>query len=234
VTPASASLVSLNVGLPAPLAYRDKHVQSGFRKSPVGGALWLANTGLAGDGQADLKNHGGPEKAVCVYPLEHHPYWEERLDRRLGSAAFGENFSTEGFTESVVCIGDVYGVGTAVVQVSQPRQPCFKLAARHGVKELALWVQETGLTGFYFRVLEEGEVAAGDEIALLERTASEASVAEANRVMHLDKHDVAGIERLLAVPELSANWRRTFEKRLSGRTEDIAPRLEGPAAKRAG
>lgn len=234
MTPANASLVSLNVGLPAPLAYRRKHVQSGFRKSPIGGALWLSNTGLAGDGQADLKNHGGPEKAVCVYPLEHHPYWEERLDRRLGPAAFGENFSTDGFTESVVCVGDVYGVGTAVVQVSQPRQPCFKLAARHGVKELALWVQATGLTGFYFRVLEEGEVTAGDEIALLERPAPEASVAEANRVMHLDKHDVAGIERLLAVAELSASWRRTFEKRLSGRTEDTAPRLEGPAAKRAG
>jgi MOSC domain-containing protein YiiM len=156
------------------------------------------------------------------------------LDRRLGPAAFGENFSTQGFTESAVCVGDVYGVGTAVVQVSQPRQPCFKLAARHGVKELALWVQETGLTGFYFRVLEEGEVAAGDEIALLERPAPEVSVAEANRVMHLDKQDVAGIERLLAVAELSANWRRTFEKRLSGRAEDAAPRLEGPAAKRAG
>jgi MOSC domain-containing protein YiiM len=226
--------VSLNVGLPAPLAYRGKHVQSGFRKSPVRGSLWLSNTGLAGDGQADLKNHGGPEKAVCVYPLEHHPYWEERLDRRLGPAAFGENFSTEGLTESGVCVGDVYRVGTAVVQVSQPRQPCFKLAARHGVKELALWVQETGLTGFYFRVLEEGEVAAGDEIILLERPAPEVSLAEANRVMHLDKRDVVGIERLLGVTELSANWRRTFEKRLFGRTEDAAPRLEGPDAKRAG
>ena len=234
MTPVAASLVSLNVGLPAPLAYRGKHVQSGFRKSPVGGSLWLSKTGLAGDGQADLKNHGGPEKAVCVYPLEHHPYWEERLDRRLGPAAFGENFSTEGFTESVVCVGGLYGVGTAVVQVSQPRQPCFKLAARHGVKELALWVQETGLTGFYFRVLEKGEVAAGDEIALLQRPAPEVSIAEANRVMHLDKHDVAGIERMLGGKELSANWRRTFEKRFFGRPEDTAPRLEGPDAKGAG
>lgn len=229
---AKGRLVSLNVGTPRPLRYRGKHVPSGFRKSPVSGTLRLGKTNLEGDGQADLENHGGPEKAVCVYPLEHYPYWEGRLGRELRPAAFGENVSAEGLLEPGVCVGDVYRVGEpgrgALVQVSQPRRPCFKLAVRYGVKELALWTQETGLTGFYFRVLEEGEVRADDEISLLERTAPEASVAEANRVMHLDKHDVAGIERLLAVPELSANWRRTFEKRLSGHTEATAPRLEGP------
>ena len=120
------------------------------------------------------------------------------------------------------------------MQVSQPRQPCFKLAARHGVKELALWVQETGKTGFYFRVLEEGEVGVGDGIALVERPRPEATLVKANRVMHRDKNDRAAMERLLAAPELSANWRRTFEKRLSGRVEDAAPRLEGLAAKRIG
>jgi MOSC domain-containing protein YiiM len=220
-------LVSLNVGLPKPLAYRGKHVPSGFRKSPVSGSVWLDKTNLQGDAQADLKNHGGPEKAVCVYPLEYYPYWEGRLGRTLGAAAFGENFSAEGLLEPGVCIGDVYRVGEpgrgALVQVSQS---CFKQAARYRVKELALWTQETG---FYFRVLEEGKVRADDEISLLERTAPEASVAEGNRVMHLDKHDVAGIERLLAVSELSANWRRAFEKRLSGHTEDTAPWLKGLA-----
>lgn len=237
-TPPSARLVSLNVGTPAPLAYRGKHVPSGFRKSPTSGPLRLGKTNLDGDGQADLKNHGGPEKAVCVYPLEHYPYWEGRLGRRLGAGAFGENFSAEGLLEPGVCVGDVYRVGEAgrgaLVQVSQPRQPCFKLAARHRVKELALWVQQTGFTGFYFRVLEEGEVAAGDGIVLVDRPAPAATLAEANRVMHRDKDDLAAVRRLLAVPELSANWRRNFEKRLSGEEADAAPRLEGPAARKAG
>lgn len=215
----SARLVSLNVGLPAPLAYRGKHVQSGFRKSPVSETLWLGENGLEGDAQAGLKNHGGPEKAVCVYPLEHYPYWSSRLGRELKPGAFGENFSAEGLFESEVCVGDVYRVGGAVVQVSQPRQPCFKLAARHGAKELALWVQETGFTGFYFRCLEPGEVQAGEAVTIIERPALGVTLAEANRVMHHDKHDLGGIERLLAVPELSVSWRRTFDKRLSGVVE---------------
>lgn len=225
----SASLISLNVGQPRPLAYRGKHVQSGFRKSPVQAAeaLWLGETGLEGDAQADLKNHGGPDKAVCVYPLEHYPYWSARLGRSLKPGAFGENFSTERLLEPEVCVGDVYQVGSAIVQVSQPRQPCFKMAARHGVKELAWWVQEAGFTGFYFRCLEPGEAQAGGDIALLERSAAEVTVEEANRVMHHDKRDAAGIERLLEVPELSANWRQTFEKRLVDAREDALSRLEG-------
>ncbi len=225
-----ASLRSLNVGLPAPLAYRGKEVQTGFVKRPIQGEIHLYHTGLAGDGQADLKVHGGPEKAVCVYPSEHYPYWEERLGHGLPTAAFGENFSMEGMTESGVCVGDVFQVGDrgTMVQVSQPRQPCYKLAARHGEKRLALWVQQTGLTGFYFRVLEEGEVAAGDAVRLVERPAPAATVAEANRVMHHDKGDLESAERLLAVRELSSSWRRTFEERLAGGTEDIAARLSGP------
>jgi len=222
-------LVSLNVGEPRPLAYRGRSVPSGIFKSPVEGPLRLCQTGLEGDAQADLKNHGGPEKAVCVYPLEHYPYWAARLGREPEAGFFGENFATEGMTESEVCIGDVYRVGGATVQVSQPRQPCYKLAARHRVRELALWVQEEGFTGFYLRCLEEGEVRAGDEILPLNRSPVGFSVAEANRVMHRDRHDVAGIERLLSVPGLSASWRRTLEKRLSGVVENAAPRLEGPA-----
>lgn len=222
-----AKLSSLNVGTPALLDHRGKTVSSGIVKTPVTGPLWLSRIGLEGDAQADLKNHGGQEKAVCVYPLEHYPYWEERLGRTLGPGSFGENFGVEGLMESDVCIGDTYRVGGATVQVSQPRQPCFKLAARHGVKELALWVQETGFTGFYLRCLESGTVSAGDGIEWISRPEETVSVAEANRVMHRDKRDVAGIERLLSVAELSENWRRTLRKRRSGAIESTAPRLEG-------
>ena len=226
-------VASLQVGKPKPLTYRGKHVESGFVKESMSEPVWLSGTNLAGDEQADKRVHGGVEKAVCVYPLEHYPYWEERLGRELPEAAFGENFSTEGLTESNVCIGDVFRVGDrdwgAVVQVSQPRQPCFKLGARHGMPELVLWVQETGLTGFYFRVLQEGVVRAGDEITLVERLHPRASVAEANRVMHHDKRDREGLEHLAAVEELAESWRSKFEKRLSGTArENDAARIEGP------
>lgn len=229
-----AKIASLNVGRPRPLAYRGKHVESGFVKASVSGPVRLSKTNLEGDRQADLRVHGGAEKAVCVYPLEHYSYWQQRLGRRLPVAAFGENFSTEGLTESVACVGDIYRVGAlyrgAIVQVSQPRQPCFKLGARHELPELVLWVQETGCTGFYFRVLEEGEVGRGDEISLLERPSHGVTVAEANRVMHHDKKDLAGIEGLLAVGELAESWRSKFEKRLSGKVEDTSARIEGSAS----
>lgn len=226
----SARLRYLSIGLPAPLDNRGEEVRSGFMKYPVEAETWLYRTGLTGDGQADLKAHGGPEKAACVYPLEHYPYWVHRLGRNLSPAAFGENFSTQGLTESDVCIGDVFRVGDrgAVVQVSQPRRPCYKLAARYDERELALRVQQSGLTGFYLRVLEEGRVAAGDDLYLVKRPAPEATVSEANRVMHHDKGDLDAIERLLGVGELSSSWRRTFEKRLAGESEDTAPRLSGP------
>jgi MOSC domain-containing protein YiiM len=215
-----ARLVSLNVGKPRPLIQGNKSVPSAICKSPVLRPLQLGSTGLEGDAQADLKNHGGVEKAVCVYPLEHYSYWKVRLKKDLKPGAFGENLSTEKLLEPEVCIGDSYRVGNATVQVSQPRQPCFKLAARHGVKELTLWVQETGFTGFYLRCLEAGEIRAGDDIVLLERPMRSVSIEEANQVMHRDKYDVVGIEGLLNIPELSVSWRRTLEKRLRGWVEN--------------
>ncbi len=222
-----ARLVSLNVGKPRPLVQGNKSLPSAIFKSPVLGPLQLGSTGLESDAQADLKNHGGVEKAVCVYPLEHYSYWKVRLKKDLKPGAFGENLSTEKLLEAEVCIGNSYRVGSATVQVTQPRQPCFKLAARHGVKELALWAQEPGFTGFYLRCLEAGEIRAGDDIVLLERPTRSVSIAEANRVMHRDKYDAVGIERLLNIPELSISWRRTLEKRLYGGAENTAPRLEG-------
>jgi MOSC domain-containing protein YiiM len=220
-------IVSLNVGQPQPLKFREGTVLTGSFKTPVVGPVRLGPTGLAGDVQADLRVHGGPDKAVCVYPTEHLPHWSERLGRRLVPGAFGENFSIVDLLEDDACIGDVYRVGSALVQVSQPRQPCYKLATRNGEPAFALWVQESGRTGFYFRCLEPGEVQAGDTIALVERPAPDCTVLEVNRVLHRDRHDRAGVERLLARPELATSLRRTLQGRLAGEPETTARRLRG-------
>ena len=224
----TGKLISVNVGTPGTLTYLGKEVPSSFIKTVVSSPVWLNRDGLAGDEQADLKNHGGPDKAVCVYPQEHYGYWSSRLHRELSVAAFGENFTAEGLLEDNVCIGDIYEVGEATVQVSQPRQPCFKLAARHEQPKLALWVQETGLTGFYFRCLRASWVSVGEPLRLVHRHPQEITVAEANCLMHRDKDDVEGLERLLAVAELSLSWRRTFERRLLGQMDGTRERVRGP------
>jgi len=221
VAGASGELTSLNVGRVAIGNYKGKEASSGIVKSPVGYPLALSALGLAGDEQADLVHHGGPDKAVCAYPAEHYPYWEQALQRKLPVGAFGENFTVAGLAEADVLIGDVYEVGTATLQVSQPRQPCWKLAMRWGLDELPLLVAESGATGYYFRTLVPGEVRAGDRIALARRHPAGLTVAEANRVMHRDREDAEGIRRLLAVRELSASWNQTLSKRLA--------RLESPA-----
>lgn len=223
-----ARLEHLQVGTPKPLPHGRTTVLSAIVKERVDNPLRLREDGLVGDVQADLKVHGGPDKAVCVYPLEHYPYWQARLGRSLPPAAFGENFTTVGLLEESVYIGDVFSVGSARVQLSQPRQPCFKLAARHEEPKLALWVQETGYTGFYLRCLESGWVSPGEAITLVERNPRSVSVAEANRVMHRGKDDVAAIERLLAIPSLSKSWRATLDKRLAGQREDASVRLHQP------
>ena len=213
---ARARLVSLNVGLPRPLDYRGRVVQSGIFKTPVEGTLRIDETRLQGDDQADKIDHGGPNRRVYAHPLENYPYWEGRIRRPLaGYGAFGENFTTEGLVESEVVIGDVYGVGTSVLQVSQPRTPCYKLAARYGIKELADWFAQTGLTGFYLRLLEPGEFRAGDDISLLDRPSHGVTVLETNRVMYRDRRDIPALERLMSVPELSGPWLETFEERLT-------------------
>ena len=214
-TNTGARLVSLNVGMPRQLNHRDQVVQSGIFKTPVKDRLWIDETRLEGDDQADKIGHGGPDRRVCAHPLENFPYWASRIGQPLEHGAFGENFTTEGLVESEIIIGDVYRVGASVLQVSQPRTPCFKLAARYGVKQLAGWFAQTGLTGFYLRLLEPGEFRAGDTISLLDRPSHGVTVLEANRVMYRDRRDLPALERLLSVAELSIPWRGTFEERLA-------------------
>ncbi len=208
-------LVSIQVGLPQTYNFEGQTWTSGINKSPVQTAsVFLTKTHFEGDAQADLKNHGGVDKAVCVYAYDHYPFWEELLGKPLSPGAFGENVTVAGLLETDVCIGDIFQLGSALVQVSQPRQPCHKLAKKHEWADLPQQFEQTGRTGFYFRVLQEGEVAISDQLIQLEQHPEQLTVAFANRIMHHEKRNKAGIEKLLAVNELSASWRTTLSKRL--------------------
>ncbi len=145
----------------------------------------------------------------------------------LDYGAFGENLTIKGLLESDVCIGDVFKLGKAIVQVSQPRQPCYKLSIKYGVPDMPLKVQQTGYTGFYFRVLEEGVVSKADGLSLLHHHPKAITVSFANRIMHQEKDHIEGIKQILEVEELSVNWRNTFLKRLAGTETDSRERLSG-------
>lgn len=213
-------IVSVQVGLPRTLSVDDamssnrETWSTGFYKEPVSGQVWLGKLNLDGDGQADLAHHGGPNKAVCAYPAQHYRYWRNQLhlaDMPFG--AFGENFTLDGITEEDICIGDVWKVGDVLVQISQPRQPCWKLARRWGIKNLAYLVQQTGRTGWYFRVLQEGFVSVDQPLTLVERPHPEWSVAAANRIMHFDKNNLESALRLATVSALSESWQATLTRR---------------------
>lgn len=226
--PHAARVLAVSVGAVADLPYGDRCVRSAFVKDPVAGAVLVSGRGLQGDEQGDRARHGGHDKAICVFPAEHYAHYERVLGHRLRAAAFGENLTTRGLKEESVRIGDVLRIGTALLQVSLPRNPCYRLAARYGVRQLPLWVERSGLTGFYLRVLEEGRLGAGCAVELVHRSHRLATIAEANRVMHRDRHDRPAIDALLACPELGGSWRKTFEGRLAGEREDAAQRRYGP------
>lgn len=224
---ASIEILSLNVGMPREVQFQQKDVSTGIFKTATEEALYLSYLNFEGDGQADLVHHGGREKAVCVYPYEHYPFWENELKRPLDYGALGENLTIKGLLETDVCIGDVFELGKAIVQISQPRQPCYKLTIRHSVPDMLLKMQQTGYTGFYFRVLEEGAVSKDDGLSLLHRHPKEITVSFANRMMHREKDNIKGIKQILEVEELSLNWRNTFLKRLAGTETDSRERLTG-------
>jgi MOSC domain-containing protein YiiM len=203
---------SLNIGRPVKETFFGKEVMTGICKKAVAGPVRLGMTGFEGDGVGDLKHHGGPDKAVCVYSTDHYAYWEKILGTVLPSAPFGENFSVSDLDEAAVCIGDIFRAGTAVVQISQPRQPCSTLAARFGRNDMVKLVVDSGKTGFYFRVLEEGVVERGNALILREKDSYGITVSFANRIYHHDRANREGIEKVLAVEALSGSWRESFLK----------------------
>jgi MOSC domain-containing protein YiiM len=215
-----ARLISIQAGLPAvhgdtgatdPL---DRLWRTGFFKNPVDGPVWLGRTNLGGDGQANTKVHGGPDKAVLGYAASHYPAWRSELNLAdLPYGAFAENFTFSLLDERNVCLGDVYAIGAAQVEVSQPRQPCSNISRRWKIHDLTQRVEATGRHGWYMRVLTEGEVVAGAPVVLLERPSPDWPVARATSAMRGRSGDRAEADRLLEVPSLSAAWRLTLSQR---------------------
>jgi MOSC domain-containing protein YiiM len=206
-------VVSVNVGLPRQVDWKGEVVTTGIFKEPVAGPVPVVGVNLEGDRQADLTVHGGPDKAVYVYPAEHYPYWQEELGRELPWGAFGENLTVEGVPlENEVAIGDRLRVGSADFVVTQPRLPCFKLGIRFGDAGMVRRFLEAGRSGYYLRIAAEGEVEAGDEIEVLARDPARVPVSEITRLFTRDRHDTEAIRRVLAVDALPADWRPYFEQ----------------------
>jgi MOSC domain-containing protein YiiM len=212
-------------------AWWDKPWETGFLKEARPGRCWLGYEGFRGDEQSDRRFHGGADKAVCVYPGEHYGYWQRELGQReIGPGAFGENLTVSDLREDQVCVGDVLRAGEALVQVSQPRQPCWKLARRWRVKDLALQVERTGFTGYYLRVLRHGWVSAGDTVVREERPFPQWSIEECNQVMHHRKKDRAAALALSECPALSASWKDSLFARGNRVTEDSSDARTGQPA----
>jgi MOSC domain-containing protein YiiM len=209
----------------------DRPWTTAFFKEPVSGPVFLARTNLDGDRQGDPEHHGGPDKAVMAYAAAHYPRWREELGRELPHGGFGENFTVEGADESTVCIGDVYAIGEARVQVSQPRIPCWKIARRWGIRDLSARVQRTRRTGWYLRVLVEGHVAAGDEIVLLERPHPEWTVLRASDALYTRPHDADEVRALASVAALAPPLAQVLARYFTAaEPPSEEPRLVGPNA----
>jgi MOSC domain-containing protein YiiM len=215
-------LVSLNVGLPRDVVWHGKTVSTGIYKGPVEGRVSLRKLNLDGDRQADLTVHGGADKAVYCYPVEHYAYWKKQLtDRDLPMAMFGENFTTEGLPEESVHLGDQFSIGSAEVVVTQPRLPCCKLGIRFGADDMVKKFLAGGRYGFYVAVTREGEVGVGDEMKALSRDPKGVPVSEITRLYVAKKYSAADLKSLrqaLQVRALPDRWKDYFRERLQDAT----------------
>ena len=212
-----ASLLSVNVGMPKDVAWQGKTVHTGIWKFPVEGPATVRKLNIDGDGQGDLNGHGGEQRAVLVYQIESMRYWESELGRfDVEFGQFGENFTIDGLSDDEVCIGDRYRIGTAEFEVTQPRVTCFRLGMRLGVPTMASLLVAKHRPGFYFRVITEGEVRAGDEIVRTRRGPHEMSVADIDALLYLPHRDAGALRDAVDIPALSPGWQQSFRDLLAG------------------
>ncbi len=207
-----ARLLSVNVGLPRDVTWQGKIVHTGIWKAPVEGPRMVRRLNIDGDGQADLAGHGGEKRAVLVYQIDSYRYWQKQLRRNdFTFGQFGENFTVDGLPDAEVCIGDRYRSGGALFEVTQPRVPCYRLGIRMNEPEMAALLVRHGRPGFYMRVLEEGEVEAGDEITRVALGPERMSVVEIDALMYKPGHPPDRLQRALRIVALSDDWRSSFE-----------------------
>jgi ferredoxin-NADP reductase/MOSC domain-containing protein YiiM/ferredoxin len=218
-------LLSINVGLPADIPWRGQTVRTAVWKRAVSGGRIVRRLNLDGDGQGDLIGHGGEHRAVFVYQIDCYRYWQRELGRNdFSCGQFGENFTVEGLPDDEVCIGDRYRIGTALFEVTQPRVTCYRVGIRMNEPRMAALLVSHGRPGFYFRVLKEGEVEAGDEIVKVCPGAERMTVAQINALLYLPGHRPEELERALRIPALSGGWKSSFQSLLR----------QGPDAKSSG
>jgi ferredoxin-NADP reductase/MOSC domain-containing protein YiiM len=223
-----ARLLSVNVGLPRDIEWKGRTVHTGIWKNPVPGRCRVGRLNLEGDGQGDLAGHGGEQRAVFVYQIESYRFWEQRLKRTdFVYGQFSENFTIEGLPDDVVCIGDRYRIGSALFEVTQPRVTCYRVGIRMDEPRMPALLTASGRTGFYLRVLQEGEVGAGDEIAKAGQAKEPMTVAEINALLYSPDHARDRMERALRIEALSSGWRGSFEALLQSPTA-------GPSSGNAG
>ncbi len=211
-------VVSVNVGKPREVEWKGKIVSTSIFKEPVTGRVAMRRLNLDGDRQADLSVHGGPEKAVYVYPAEHYQFWRNEFpNMELPWSMFGENLTVEGLREDTVNIGDQLRIGSAQVVVTQPRMPCYKLGIKFKRDDILKRFLVSGRSGFYLAVLEEGEVEAGDPITLIKRNENGVTVGDITRLYTSDKHNLAALRKAVAVEALPEGWREYFYERINSR-----------------
>ena len=215
-------LLSVNVGLPRDVTWNGKTVRTAIWKSPVEGRQMVRKLNIVGDAQGDLTGHGGERRAVFVYQMDSYHYWEGVLGRKdFVFGQFGENFTVEGLPDNKVCIGDRYRIGGAEFEVTQPRVTCYRVGIRMNEPRMAALLVAHHRPGFYFRVLQEGEVGAGDDIAKTTDGPERISVAEVDALLYLPGHSREQLERALRIPALSQGWQSSFEAIL---TQESSPK----------
>jgi ferredoxin-NADP reductase/MOSC domain-containing protein YiiM/ferredoxin len=228
-----ARLLSVNVGLPRDIEWKGRTVHTGIWKNPVLGRCRVGRLNLDGDGQGDLAGHGGEQRAVFAYQIESYRYWQERLKRTdFVPGQFGENFTIEGLPDDVVCIGDRYQIGSALFEVTQPRVTCYRVGIRMNEPSMPALLTSSGRPGFYFRVLQEGDVGAGDGIVKVGEARERMTVEEINALLYLPDHPRDRLERALQMEALSPGWRASFEALLRSHSTAVGSGNAGlaPAA----
>ena len=226
-----ARLLSVNVGLPRDIEWKGRTVHTGIWKDPVRGRCRVGRLNLDGDGQGDLAGHGGEQRAVFVYQIESYRHWQEQLKRTdFVHGQFGENFTIEGLPDDAVCIGDRYQIGSALFEVTQPRVTCYRVGIRMNEPRMPALLTSSGRPGFYFRVLQEGEVGAGDEIVKVGEAKERMTVAEINALLYSPDHARDRLERALRIEALSPGWRSSFEALLQSQTSGNAGLVPEAAA----